>query len=703
MRRLLPTTLLLAFPGVGRTFYRSVHEAGVGFDCSEENNTCEEVTVPPWEQSGSAWLQQHLEYSTRVYAQQVVTRTQELRRRYGGEMESGGGLKFGDAQLWDLFPPAFNCPFRDRIGQSSMQGGGDVCNWQAVAPQGGGEDQCEVFSFTWGGTDMGFENEFPAVTGCHVTVFDPTAESLPGGAFQENPCGAFHGGSVDFVRLGLGDENGVGANGTFHVRTLSNLMDALGVRRLAFLKLDVKGAEWKAVEEMRTSGALSRVDQLSVVLHCPPISHQMSTESESISLLSSVLRLFQTLESEGLFPFAREFRDTVSPPLPIIQYSFVRTPSMYLSHVPYRYAHKRCTGRSWVGEGGGEQRGGRIERLRVLRASLERVVLESCVQKSVEMQGSNSSSSLLRSFAGGRKAIAVLQRGSLSGQGDQVFLNLVYRTVSLLEREWSLGYEHIILHEGDILEDAQERIRSAVGAQLASDVRKRGAALRLQFCDVSDVWRGRNSQLSEETEEKLAKAARLGCAPTELSRKFPVGYKGMCAFWFADFARSSCLSRFEFVWRIDDDILLTGPANVDDPAVVHLRGESVPGPLTLLGGAELGPYDEEGVMRGMSSLFSSFAEQDQHRRLQWHPPQGGFWNSLRSNVMLFNMSWVRSYEVQKLVVAVDDSDCIWTNRWGDEPLWGAVQRILGLDTRSLLVSVPHFHCRWKGCVFHHLK
>ena len=48
--------------------------------------------------------------------------------------------------LWDWFPPAFNCPFRERLGRWA-DGGKIICNWQALDHR-----DCVVFSFRrwWG-------------------------------------------------------------------------------------------------------------------------------------------------------------------------------------------------------------------------------------------------------------------------------------------------------------------------------------------------------------------------------------------------------------------------------------------------------------------------------------------------------------------------------------------------------------------------
>ena len=78
--------------------------------------------------------------------------------------------------------------------------------------------------------------------------------------------------------------------------------------------------------------------------------------------------------------------------------------------------------------------------------------------------------------------------------------------------------------------------------------------------------------------------------------------------------------------------------------------------------------DDAEVMMGMPEFFHALAKS---RRDGWRWPDGAdaVWPSPYTNLMWIDLAWARSDAVRAVLRAVNDTGCIWTNRWGDLPLW----------------------------------
>lgn len=147
--------------------------------------------------------------------------------------------------------------------------------------------------------------------------------------------------------------------------------------------------------------------------------------------------------------------------------------------------------------------------------------------------------------------------------------------------------------------------------------------------------------------------------------KHKVGYRTMCHFWYVDFIKF--LSNCSFVLRVDSDIRLLPDQN--DPFSKL--------PKTLAPVEWQRKMDKKEVIYGMVDVF---------KRMN---PEISYWESPYTNVMLVNMSWIQSAKVQSIVRIVNKTNCIFHNRWGDLPLWGATLKILKETKEYLNLSYHH--------------
>ena len=244
--------------------------------------------------------------------------------------------------LWDWFPPAFNCPFRERLGRWA-DGGKIICNWQALDHQ-----DCVVFSFGVGG-ELTFEEDLAARTRCKIRVYDPTVTGIPSG-IASTPCGAA-GGSIAFRREGLAVTDGGTLKG-YPMKSLATVMREAGydpeTQRIDLLKIDCEGCEFEVIRDLRASGALRRIDQVSMEIHFD----QKFTNAPGKSVVD-VFHLFEDFEAAGLYPFSSEpnFNTATRNEKPwAIEYMFLRADAHALLRfdaVQRRPIGRKCNFTDW--------------------------------------------------------------------------------------------------------------------------------------------------------------------------------------------------------------------------------------------------------------------------------------------------------------------------------------------------------------------
>lgn len=143
---------------------------------------------------------------------------------------------------------------------------------------------------------------------------------------------------------------------------------------------------------------------------------------------------------------------------------------------------------------------------------------------------------------------------------------------------------------------------------------------------------------------------RPQCPNTPLSESFSYGYKNMCHFWSISFLEE--LKEYEYVIRVDEDCTLfeMDPDLIEEYTRDHIYFSS----------AHYQQGDVAEVVVGMKEFFD--------KDLDRIPPPV---RMPYTNVMIVNVPYFRSNKkIQDLLSRIDESQCIFSNRWGDLPIWG---------------------------------
>lgn len=273
----------------------------------------------PVEQPAGIDVDAFIQHNLALYADAVRQRTDRVRALYGGDLDAvvpWNGNAAGETYLWDFFPPAFNCPFRERLGRLS-DGGKVVCNWQALAARCAADpDAATVYSVGVRG-DVSFEADLANRTGCAVHAFDHTVDGLPVPVT-----------GVRFNRVGLAPADAPPA-----LLSLPTMMAARGHDRVHLLKVDCEDCEWAVFGELAGSGALARVDQVLIELHFRQPATNLAGPDSGVR---QVFAFFEDMEAAGLYPFSWEVNHNAGAAgaMPwVIEYSFVRPDSAFMRDV----------------------------------------------------------------------------------------------------------------------------------------------------------------------------------------------------------------------------------------------------------------------------------------------------------------------------------------------------------------------------------
>ena len=208
--------------------------------------------------------------------------------------------------------------------------------------------------------------------------------------------------------------------------------------------------------------------------------------------------------------------------------------------------------------------------------------------------------------------------------------------------KWVRSVEHLSDEVCLLIDDASHearllpRLRSSLHEKLFN---------RIRIIDVSAEFAPCDAQATSEY-----------CSRTELSEAKPDGYKRMCRLWYSGVWKY--LKRYDYILRFDEDNLL-----------VHGHW---PEDIRHFGTVKCVHQDAADVTLGLTKFFWN---SDRREHEKFYP---------YTNVMFVNVQWVLSdINLQYMFRAVERSNCICINRWGDLPLWGETLARLGVRPRVL--------------------
>lgn len=257
-------------------------------------------------------------------------------------------------------------------------------------------------------------------------------------------------------------------------------------------------------------------------------------------------------------------------------------------------------------------------------------------------------------------AITVLTRGY---PNINQYNSLIKRTnliVDNIMKNSKYDFDMIIFHEGNIPIEHQKHISNLSETDLI-------------FKNVKDY---KENPAFNDSKNKFNYEL---CPPTPQSQCFPLGYKHMCHFWSIDFF--NYLDDYDYVIRIDEDCFVT---EFDDSVLDRITDGDVRFSSPLFQG-----QDEGYVIVGLEKLWNKFIKDN---NLQ---PFKNF-KEIKcpyTNFMILDLNFFKSNKIiQSFLKYVDESHGIYSNRWGDLPIWGVILSTLtNNSTYEESVNIKYYH------------
>ncbi len=267
-----------------------------------------------------------------------------------------------------------------------------------------------------------------------------------------------------------------------------------------------------------------------------------------------------------------------------------------------------------------------------------------------------------------RIAIVALTRGydNINSYESLIIRNNHIRECLIYKSNYK--FDVILFHEGNITLEHQNYIQKE-------------SNLPIQFRDIRTCG---NKQAFNDDRNVINMEL---CPPTPLSEQFTVGYKHMCHFWSVGLFEY--LADYQYVIRMDEDVfLLDMNPHILETIVSQNIKFAMPWLCSVL--------DDPNVIVGMDVLLNRFCKQNNITMLvdydQICAPN--------TNFVIFDLQYFKNNKiVQDFLTAVDKSHGIYSNRWGDAPIWGIILFALQNETVYLCDQIEYYH----GSHNHHVN
>jgi hypothetical protein len=238
-------------------------------------------------------------------------------------------------------------------------------------------------------------------------------------------------------------------------------------------------------------------------------------------------------------------------------------------------------------------------------------------------------------------AICALTRG----YHDKIFYHtLISRNISISKFLSNLDkteYDFILLHEGNISETDKEYISSKT------------PTLDIKYWNIKEV------DPKTAFDNNQIKINNDLCPPNNISNGFPIGYRHMCKFWSIQFLKY--FKNYNYIVRIDEDCIVK---NMDFSIIDHMENENI-----YFASPNFQEQDEPQVIDGLENLRLEYIKKyDIKEYTQFKDITCPYTNFMIVNVKKIN----ENNKINEFLKMVDDCGCIYSNRWGDLPIWGVI-------------------------------
>jgi hypothetical protein len=202
------------------------------------------------------------------------------------------------------------------------------------------------------------------------------------------------------------------------------------------------------------------------------------------------------------------------------------------------------------------------------------------------------------------------------------------------------NYDFIIVHEGNIPNHHQHYI-----SQYTPN-------LDIMFWDVKNI-----DPKNAFNDEK--NVINRMCPPNQFTSNFFVGYKHMCHFWSIDFLEY--FKDYKYIVRVDDDCFVD---QFDLNLLDMMEKENILFTSPMFQG-----QDDPLVINGLEQFREKFAKENSiHIKTPFNEIKCPYTNFMIVDIESINKNSL----IKSFLKEIDKCGCIYSNRWGDLPIWGMI-------------------------------
>jgi len=222
------------------------------------------------------------------------------------------------------------------------------------------------------------------------------------------------------------------------------------------------------------------------------------------------------------------------------------------------------------------------------------------------------------------------------------------------------NYDFIIVHEGNITKEHQDYI-----SQYTPN-------LDIIFWNIKDIEPKNAFDNSKNIVNQL-------CPPNHFTSNFFVGYKHMCHFWSIDFLEY--FKDYKYIVRVDDDCFVD---QFDLSILDMMEKENI-----LFASPMFQGQDDPLVVNGLEKFREKFtAENSISIKTPFNEVKCPY-----TNFMIVDIENINKNNLIKLFLKeIDKCGCIYSNRWGDLPVWGLILDLfLNKSEYKEIKEIKYYH------------
>jgi hypothetical protein len=281
------------------------------------------------------------------------------------------------------------------------------------------------------------------------------------------------------------------------------------------------------------------------------------------------------------------------------------------------------------------------KKMTLTQGLLQHLQMDSHKTQGHEVNYEKNINKLVKKKSNFKTAIVTLTRGY---SNKEYYKSLIIRNKHILDNIVSKSdndFDVIIYHEGNISNDDQFYISSQT------------PGLNLKFISV------KSSSIGSAFDDRKNIINNELCPPTPQSNAFPLGYKHMCHFWSIDFM--NFLKDYKYIIRIDEDCFVT---KFNTQFLDKMESDEI-----YFASPNFQDQDDWFVIVGLEKLWNEFIVENNINPIKK-------FDEIKcpyTNFMIVNMDFLnKNTIILKMLDKIDKSHGIYSNRWGDLPIWGMI-------------------------------